>query len=134
MSSAPISPYESTTTPAIEQANRLVSTRQSAGFRDLIRISQEMVSAAEAACIDYGGWDPMQITVLKVRAQAAKEHHAAFFGIINDRIQRGVAEATAQIASLPGKTPAEISEQGDYVRQKMLEHFEEQDNRPAGSY
>lgn len=132
----PINPFETTTTPSIERANRLLSVRENPGFRDLIRLSQEMVDSAQAACTDFGGWDPMQITVLKVRAQAAKEHHAMFFGKIQEAIQGGVDEMRAQLASMPDKTSQEVMEQGDYVRQRVLENFEDHDaeSRLPGTY
>ncbi len=140
MSSTPVpvtatsSPFEQTTTPAIERANRLMSLRTHPGFLDLIRISQEMVKAAADVCADYPGWDAQQIVVLKVRMQAAKEHHELLLAKINEAIREGIEEATARAASLPAKTAEEAVDHGDYVRQRVLEKFEEMDGRVPGSY
>jgi hydroxyethylthiazole kinase-like sugar kinase family protein len=140
MSSSPIpitesaTPFVPTTTPAIERANRLISLRTHPGFLDILRLSQELVDSATAILVNYGGWDKDQITVLKVRAQAAKEHHELLIAKINDAIQDGIAEGRAQAETLPTKTAEESVDQGDYVRQKMMQKFEELDTRPSGSY
>jgi hypothetical protein len=132
----PISPFATSTTPAIEQANRLISVRENPGYRDLIRLSQQMVDSAQAQCTDFGGWDPMQVMVLKVRAQAAKEHHNLFFARVQEVIQFGLDEMQAQLAAMPDKTPQEVLEHGDFVRQRVLENFDERDTetRTPGSY
>ncbi len=118
----------------IDRANRLLSLRANPGFRDAFQMSQEMVDAAARISITYGGWDPQQIMVLKARAQAALEHHELFFAKLQEAINDGVREAAA--STLPEKTPAEILEQGDYVRQEVLSHFEAMDgeSRIPGSY
>jgi hypothetical protein len=128
------SPFVQSTTPTIERANRLLSLRAHPGFLDLLRLSQELVQEAADTCADFGGWDPHQIIVLKVRMQAAKEMHQALLVRLQNAIQDGLDEAKARISTMPEKTPAEILEQGDYVRQRVLQNFEEQDNRTAGSY
>lgn len=130
--SAGAAPFIPTTTPAIERANRLISVRSNPGFLDILRISQEIVDSATKILIQYPGWDPQQITVLKVRAQAATEHHEMLLAKINEAIRDGVAEGTAQ--SLPEKSADDAVDQGDYVRQQVLQRFEEQDGRLAGSY
>ena len=118
----------------IDRANRLLSLRANPGFRDAFQMSQEMVDAAGQISIRYGGWDPQQIMVLKARAQAALEHHELFFAKLQEYINDGVREAAT--SGLPEKTPAEILEQGDYVRQEVLAHFTEMDgeSRIPGSY
>ena len=131
--SVPISPFEPTTTPTIERANRLISVRSNPGFLDILRISQSLVDSAAAVLVDYGGWDPQQIMVLKARAQAAKEHHNMLLGGINDAIREGVEEGRAQVQDQP-KTATDALDQGDYVRQKTLERFDDMDTRPAGSW
>ena len=131
--SVPISPFEPTTTPTIERANRLISVRSNPGFLDILRISQALVDSAAAVLVDYGGWDKDQIAVRKARAQAAKEHHNMLLGGINDAIREGVEEGRAQIQAQP-KTATDTLEQGDYVRQKTLERFDDMDTRPAGSF
>jgi hypothetical protein len=131
----PINPFEPQTTPNIDRANRLISLRENPGFRDLIRLSQDLVDAAQAISTDFGGWDPMQIVMLKCRAQAAKEHHALFFAKIQELIQMGTDEMREQIASMPVKTATEVMEQGDFVRQRVLETFQDNDEtRLPGAY
>lgn len=132
--SAATAPFEATTTPAMERANRLISVRSNPGFLDILRISQDIVQSATDTCTDYPGWDTMQVMVLKVRMQCAKEHHNLLIARIQDAIREGIEEGRAQVANLPAKTPAEMVDQGDYVRQAVLEKFDEYDNRPAGSY
>ena len=128
-------PFVAITTPTIERANRLMHVQTLPGFLDIIRISQELVKDADTACADYGGWDPQQIVVLKVRMQAAREHHALLLKKIKDAIEAGI-RAQAASPDLHSKTIAEVLEQGDYVRQAVLTKFEEMesDNRAAGSY
>lgn len=118
----------------IDRANRLLSLRANPGFRDAFQMSQAIVDSITATAIDYPGWDMQQLMVLKARAQAAKEHHELFFAQLQEAINDGVREAAA--STLPEKTPAEILEQGDYVRQEVLSHFEamDGDNRIPGSY
>jgi len=127
-------PFVPNTTPAIERANRLISLRTHPGFLDVLRISQELVQSAADQCADYPGWDPQQIVVLKVRMQCAKEHHALLIARINEAIYQGIEEGKAQAANLPSQTPEEAVDRGDFVRQRMLQQFNEMDNRPAGSY
>jgi hypothetical protein len=126
---------EQITASVIDRSNRLLSLRSNPGFRDAWQISQNMVDIATAIAVDYGGWDSQQITVLKVRAQAAKEHHELFFAKIVEAIRDGI-EAQATAANLTDKTPAEVVEQGDYVRQQVLTRFEEFDaeGRLPGTY
>lgn len=119
----------------INRANRLLSLKSNPGFADAWRISKDLADEAGRISITYPGWDPNQMIVLKARAQAALEYHELFFAKIKEAINDGVQEQAAQ-ANLPEKTPAEILEQGDYVRQEVLAHFSDMDseNRPAGSY
>lgn len=130
------SPFVSTTTPKIERANRLLSLREHPGFRDLIRLSQELVQTATDLCTDYPGWDAQQIMVLKVRMQAAKEHHNLWLSQVSNAIQEGIDEAKElrAVSALPEKSASDAVDQGDYVRQATLRKFEDMDNRPAGSY
>lgn len=128
-------PFEATTTPNIERANRLISVRAHPGFLDVLRLSQEIVQEAADNCADYPGWDAQQITVLKVRMQVAKEHHQRLLVKIQQVIENGIAEGQEFAANLPAKSAEESLDQGDYVRQRMLERFESQDEmRAAGSY
>jgi len=127
-------PIPQTITPNIERANRLISLKSHPGFFDLLAISQEMVDSAAAICADYPGWDAQQIVVLKVRMQAAKEHHQLLISKILEAIRVGVDEQKEMAASLPKKTVDEVVEQGDFVRQAVLEKFDEYDTRPAGSF
>jgi hypothetical protein len=131
---SPVSPFVPTTTPTIDRANRLISVRSNPGFLDIIRISQDLVKEAEEQSTDFRGWDPQQIVMLKCRSQAAKEHHVLLLSKINEAVEQGVAEARDLMAKFAVKTAAEAAEQGDYVRQKMLETFDQMDNRIAGSY
>lgn len=133
MSSAPTSPF-TTVDPIIDRANRLMSLRSHPGFLDLLRLSQDMVDLAQAASTDYPGWDTQQMVVLKVRAQAAKEHHIALINKMMQAIQDGVDVSRASAPTLPDKSAAEVVEQGDYVRQKVMEKFDDIDNRIPGSY
>jgi nucleoid DNA-binding protein len=131
-------PFIAITTPTIERANRLMHVQTLPGFLDIIRISQELVKDADDACADYGGWDPQQIVVLKVRMQAAREHHALLLKKIKDAIEAGILEQKAAMESAK-PTPEEIRsaiEQGDLVRQAVLTKFDQKDaeQRTAGSY
>ena len=131
-------PFVAITTPTIERANRLMHVQTLPGFLDIIRISQELVKDADTACADYGGWDPQQIVVLKVRMQAAREHHALLLKKIKDAIEAGILEQKAAMESAK-PTPEEIRsaiEQGDLVRQAVLTKFDQKDaeQRTAGSY
>lgn len=128
------SPFIQETTPGIERANRLHALKHHPGFPDLVRITQDLVQEAINACTRYPGWDSQQIVVLKVRQQCAVEFHDAVLVRIDNAIQAGIAESRALMANLPEKTASEIVDQSDYVRQKVLESFQEQDNRVAGSY
>jgi SOS response regulatory protein OraA/RecX len=133
MSSSAV-PFEPTTTPTIERANRLISLRTHPGFLDVLRISQEIVQSAIDTCINYPGWDDKQMAMLAVRQKCAKEHHELLIAKINEAIREGVSEQ-AVAANLPEKTPSEIVENGDFVRQEVLTKFDEMsENRPAGSY
>lgn len=138
MSTAPSVPlevpagYAGETTPTIERANRLISVRSNPGFRDIVQISLDLVKSAADMCADYPGWDPQQIVMLKVRMQCAKEHHEILLANINEAIRAGLEEA--RTATLPQKTVVEAAEQGDYVRQAVLQKFEEIEGRAAGSY
>lgn len=130
----PIDPFTPTTTPVIERANRLLSLRDHPGFIDIVRLANEIVVTATDVLITYGGWDTQQISVLKARAQAATEFRDLLFVKIREAIQSGLEEGRAQSQNFPEKTAEEILEQGDHVRQKVLEKFEEYDSRPAGSF
>ena len=142
MSEIPVTPastpFVPTTTPTIELANRLISLQAHPGFLDLIRLSQELAQEAADICADYPGWDAQQIVVLKVRMQVAREHHNALIGKVQMAIQAGLDEMREKANVLPAKTVAEIVDQGDYVREKMLQHFADRDEhdgmRIAGSY
>lgn len=129
-----LQPFAITTTPVVERANRLLSVKSNPGFIDILRISQQLVDEAAAASIDYPGWDSQQITVLKCRAQAAKEHHQQLIRRIMAAISDGLEAAKTDLATLPAKTPAEILEQGDLVRQEFLKKADELDSRVPGSY
>jgi ElaB/YqjD/DUF883 family membrane-anchored ribosome-binding protein len=129
------SPFVSTTTPTIERANRLISVRAHPGFLDIIRISQQIRDEATAVLVDFGGWDKDQVMVLKVRAQAAKEHHSLLLSKIQDAIQAGLDNASEITEAILTRTAEEAVDQGDFVRQKVLQRFDENDtSRVAGSY
>lgn len=130
--SSSTSPFVQTTSPTIDRANRLISLKAHPGFIDLLRISQELVQEAADICADYPGWDTQQIVVLKVRMQCAKEHHQMLLAKVLDAIKAGVDED--EMANRPVKTAAEVLDQGDYVRQAVLQKFEDSDLRIAGSF
>ena len=111
-----------------------MSLRAHPGFPDALRIIQEMIQEASDASAEYPGWDTQQMVVLKVRHQATKELGQAFLVRISNAIQAGIDEGRAMSESLPAKTAEEALDQGDYVRRKMLEHFDEVDGRLPGSY
>lgn len=129
-----LQPFAVTTTPIVERANRLLSVKSNPGFIDILRISQQLVDEATDASVDYPGWDAQQITVLKCRAQAAKEHHQQLIRRIMAAIQDGLDAAKADLSSMPAKTPTEIIEQGDLVRQEFLKKAEDLDSRVPGSF
>lgn len=140
MSSGPIpisassAPFEAVTTPNIERANRLMSVRSHPGFLEILRISQNIVQMAVDNCADYPGWDAQQIVVMKVRMQCAKEHHQLILSEIQRAIEEGVGEAREQVANLPAKSAEDAVDQGDFVRQRVLETFSEMDNRLPGTF
>jgi hypothetical protein len=130
-------PFEPHTSPAIDRANRLMALRVHPGFQDLMSISVDLVNDARAAADEFGGWDAQQIVMMKVRSQAAKEHHQALLGRMSLAISAGIAEARENQNSMTAapKTAAEALDQGDYVRQAVLAKFEEMDDiRVPGSY
>lgn len=129
-------PFVATTTPTIERANRLIGVRSHPGFLDLVRISQDILQEAREHTEDYPGWDPEIVMVLKVRQQTAKDYLERWLQLINKAIDEGVAEARAQVeaANIPAKTAEESVDQGDYVRQRVLETFTEMETRVPGSY
>jgi hypothetical protein len=118
----------------IDRANRLMGLKDHPGFADLMQISQQLVKEAVDSTSDYPGWDKDMMVVLKVRQQAAKEHHMALTQRVAAAIQAGIEEARASVANFAQQPVAEMQEQGDYVRQAVLTKFEEQDNRVPGSY
>ena len=118
----------------IDRANRLMGLKDHPGFVDLMQISQQLVKEAVDSTSDYPGWDKDMMVVLKVRQQAAKEHHMALTQRVAAAIQAGIEEARASVANFAQQPVAEMQEQGDYVRQAVLTKFEEQDNRVPGSY
>lgn len=130
----PVPNTQLATSPNIERANRLISLRANPGFLDLIQISQQLVKEAVDTCTNFPGWDKDQIVVLKVRQQAATEHHQQLIQRFIAAIQSGIDEARANASTLPAKTAGEALEQGDYIRQEVLKNFEEFDNRVPGSY
>ena len=131
----PTSPFVSTTTPTIERANRLISLRAHPGLLDFLRISQEIVATATDALVDFGGWDKDQVMVLKVRAQAAKEHHTLLLTKLQSAIDAGLDEAKDATDAVLQKSAADAVDQGDFVRQQVLSRFAERDDlRAAGSY
>ena len=121
--------------PVIDIANRLLSLRSNPGFAEAWRISKDMTDEAARISITYPGWDPQQIMVLKARAQAALEHHEGFFARIQEAINVGIQAQAAQ-SNMSDKTPTEVLETGDYVRQEVLTHFAEMDSesRLPGTY
>ena len=132
-------PFVPTTTANIERANRLFGIQGHPGFLEIVRLSQELVTEAADVCAYFGGWDPQQIVMLKVRMQAAKEHHERLFGKIREAIERGITEDKAlresQTATLrPEKSASEVVETGDHVRREVLTKFAEMDDRIAGSH
>ena len=127
-------PFQPEMTPAMDRANRLISLRSHPGFLDIVRISQGIVNDAVQTCIQFGGWDPLQVMTLKVRMQVAQEHHNLLLSKINDAIQAGTQELAESLHKFPEKTAQETLDQGDFVRQRVLEKFDDMDNRPAGSY
>ena len=128
-------PLEPTASYNIARANRLMALRVHPGFSDLVRISQSLVDEATAIAIDFAGWDAQQISILKARAQAAKEHHALLFAKMTEAIREGVEEQAAS-ANLPDKSVREVLETGDLVRQEVLTKFSDldQESRLPGSY
>jgi hypothetical protein len=130
-------PFVATTTPAIDRANRLLSVTQNPGFLDIMRISQEIVKEASDILIQFGGWDEKQISILKARAQAATEHHSALFARIQDAIRQGIADDAARNQIKPdARSVEDVIEQGDLVRQKVLQKFDvlDTETRVAGSF
>ena len=118
-----------------ERANRLMALRAHPGFQEAWQISKQLSDEAGRISITYPGWDPTQIIILKSRAQAALEFHEQLFGRIAGAIRDGIEEQAAA-SNLHDKTPAEVLEQGVYVRQQVLSRFEDLDTetRIPGTY
>ena len=131
---AATAPFVQTTTPAIERSNRLMSVRQNPGYIELVRIANEMAQEAVVANTTYPGYDTQVMWVLKIRQQVAAEYAQMFFTRVQNEIQAGLDEMRAQITTLPVKSAAEAVDQGDYVRQAVLQKFDEYDSRSPGSY
>lgn len=81
--------------PEVALSRRLMSVRNTPGFLDVLRISQQIVDSATAIVVDYGGCKGEEIMLLKIRAQAAKEHHALLISKINAAIEAGIAAQNA---------------------------------------
>ena len=132
----PENPFVNTMTPAMDRAQRLLSLRQHPGFRDLIRLSQDMADKVDMDLRRYPGWDLQQLAVLHARVKAAQEHHEAWMGAVQEAINQGEAEAVElrDANQLAAKTPEQIVEESDMLRIRMLNRFAEMDNRIPGSY
>ena len=132
----PENPFVNTMTPAMDRAQRLLSLRQHPGFRDLIRLSQDMADKVDMDLRRYPGWDLQQLAVLHARVKAAQEHHEAWMNAIQEAINQGEAEAVElrDANQLAAKTPEQIVEESDMLRIRMLNRFAEMDNRIPGSY
>lgn len=132
------------TSPTIERANRLMNLKAHPGFPDLVRLSQDLCEKAAKDCAEFPGWDPLQITMLKVRMQVALEYHQIFFARIKEAIEDGIAEARVRDQALLEHATSESDRiaiaadalnRSDQVRMKVLEQFSHQDEmRVAGSY
>lgn len=89
----------------IALGNRMATLKQSPGFNDLRLLAEMLEKEATAELVDYPGWDAMQISVLKARAQAAKELVAELFARVDGAI------ANAEMALNIGNPQATINEQ-----------------------
>jgi hypothetical protein len=103
---------------------------------DLVRIINEIVQDSVDATSDYPGWDSQIIVILKVKQQAAKEFPIALAKRINQAIEEGISDARTQAEAQinPPKSAEDAVDQGDFVRQRVLQNFEEMESRIAGSY
>jgi hypothetical protein len=128
------------TSDTVALGNRLHALKQSPGYGDLYRISDTLVKKAIAALVEYPGWDQAQIAILKARAQAATEHHAMLFTLVNEALVDASRESN-NIAQddASRRSPREVVQEADELRAASLHVFEGidqliQDSRPAGSF
>jgi hypothetical protein len=125
---------------AVALGNRLHALKQSPGYGDLYRISDTLVKKAVSALVEYPGWDQQQIAILKSRAQAATEHHAMLFSLVNEALVDASREADSHAEKEASRrTPREVVEEADELRAASLYAFDGldeiiQDSRPAGSF
>lgn len=126
-------PLPITSTVAIDRGNRLLSLRNHPGFLDLIRISLDLVQEAGEAEKRFDGWDPMQIIARRERVKGAELHHQALFQRLQEAINEGYLEAQ-NLSTGVQKSAAEVIEQHDYMRQRVLQQMGDFESRVAGSY
>jgi acyl-coenzyme A synthetase/AMP-(fatty) acid ligase len=131
-------PYEARTTLPIDRANRLLALRGHPGFQDLIAISLQTVKAAEAAVVDYDGWDKDELVARSIAFRAAKRSHEMLFVNMAAVIQNGITEAVQlrdeQVAALPNDKKS--AEMADELRALVLEQMKDDkyETRIPGSY
>jgi hypothetical protein len=119
-------------TAIIDRGVRLQQLRQLPGYGDLYRISESLTKLADDACIDFGGWDPLQIATLKARAHAAREFHATLWKLAAEAIEDArKAEREVTEAEMAARTPEQTVADADELRKDTLEVFEKMD---VGSY
>ena len=111
----------------VAQANRLLGLRSHEGWGDLMAIAARLVHQVSNTAIDFEGWDPQQIVVLKGRAQGAKAIIEQLQIEINDAIATGIYTARMN----EGESYATTAET-DSLREEILSHAS--DGRVAGSY
>jgi hypothetical protein len=116
----------------IDKGVRLQQLRSLPGYGDLYRISEALVKIADDACIEFGGWDPLQIATLKARAHAAREFHATLWKLAAEAIEDArKAEREAMEEQMAARTTQQAAADSDELREDTFEEFAKMD---VGSY
>lgn len=126
----------------IEVAEKLMTTKSTAGFAEIFKISAELAEKATDDCFNFPGWDQQQIACRVAAAQAAREFHQQLWKIIGDKIDAGQAAYRDQkVAEMASRTMQQSVEEADQLRREALNLMDEDgifavagDQRISGSY
>lgn len=118
----------------IDRGRRLFDLRQTPGYQDLYRISEELVARATDTALRFGGWDKDQKSTLLDRAKTALEHHEALFAEIDKAVRAANEEHEDQLVREAGeRQPEDASAEADALREAALSKFEELEKQLSGS-
>lgn len=128
-------PFEQRVTLTVDRANRLLALKAHPGFNDLVALSEQTVSAARAALVDYEGWDRDELLARSIAFRAAVKSHEMLFVRVAQAIQAGIEEAAA-LKSSADPFSSDAADMADQLRVMVLQQEKESnyDTRTPGSY